>query len=427
MVFPQRWRSAAGLCAALAALAGACDEPADAPAASRAAAEPLVLPLAHLERGPLQRTVQATGTLFGEEQATISAKVAGRVAAVYHDVGDVLAPGDPLARIESTDYELALAERRRAFEEALAHLGLEALPDAGYSVDELPAVERARLQSANAEARYQRGRTLHQRQPPAISDQDFADIETEWEVAQADHRLAQLTAAAQIAEARTLEAQIATAQQRLDDTLLAVPRGDRPATQSGTAAPESSAEYAVTARRVSVGDYVQIGAPLFDLLDPDPLKLRVRIPEKEIARVRVGQEAHLSVEAYAEPFAGRVARINPAVDVSTRTFEVELTVPNADGRLRAGSFAKVEVETEIEENVAFVPRSALSTFAGVHKIFVVEDGKALERVVTPGQEDGERLELVRGLKDEDLFVAAPPLGLTTGTPVRASALESPVQ
>jgi multidrug efflux pump subunit AcrA (membrane-fusion protein) len=425
MVFPLRWRRAAGLCAVLAALAAACDEPEDA-AQPRAAAEPLVLPLARLSRGPLQRRVQATGTLFGEEEATISAKVAGRVAAVYRDVGDVLKPGDPLARIESTDYELTLAERRRAFEEALAHLGLEALPDAAFSVDTLPAVERARLQSANAEARYERGRILHQRSPPAISDQDFADIETEWEVAQADHRLAQLTAAAEIAEARTLEAQIATAQQRLDDTLLAVPFGDRPPAASGGAAPAPSAEYAVTARRVSVGDYVQIGAPLFDLLDPDPLKLRVRIPEREIARVRVGQEARLTVEAYAEPFAGRVARINPAVDVSTRTFEVELAVPNGDGRLRAGSFAKVAVETEVEENVALVPRSALSTFAGVHKIFVVEDGKAEERVVTPGQEDGDLLEILRGLEDDDLFATAPPPGLTTGTPVRA-AVESAVQ
>lgn len=413
---PSRSPKAAPLAAVLLAALAACDEP-DAPETDREV-EATLVSLARLERGPLQRRVQATGTLFGEEHATVSAKVAGRVAAVFHDVGDALRSGDPLARIEATDYELALAERRRAFEEALANLGLEELPEGPYTVDALPAVERARLQSENAKARFERGRILHERTPPAISDQDFADIETAWEVAQADHRLAQLTAQAQIAEARTFEAQIATARQRLDDTLHVVPHGERPPPPDGGAAPERPDEYSVTGRRVSLGDYVQVGAPMFELVDTDPLKLRVRIPEREIARVRAGQAARLTVEAYAEPFAGRVARINPAVDVQTRTFEVEIAVPNSDQRLRSGSFAKVEIETDIEPNVALVPSTAVTTFAGVHKVFVVQDGKAQERVVTPGQEDGERLEIVRGLADEELFVTEPPPGLTTGTPVR---------
>ncbi len=404
--------------AALLLLVAGCGAASEPEQGRSADLEAVPVQLARLERGPLQRRVQATGTLFGEEEATISAKVAGRVAAVFHDVGDALRSGDPLARIEATDYELALAERRRAFEEALAHLGLEQLPEPPYSVDSLPAVERARLQSENAKARYERGRILHERVPPAISDQDFADIETGWEVAQADHRLAQLTAQAQIAEARTLEAQIASAQQRLNDTLHVVPRGERPPELDGGSAPAVPDEYVVTARRVSVGDYVLVGAPMFELLDPDPLKLRVRIPEKEVARVRIGQEARLTVEAYADPFAGRVARINPAVDVATRTFEVEIAVPNGERRLRAGSFAKVEIETDVEPNAAFAPGSAVTTFAGVHKVFVVEDGKARERVVQPGQVDGARLEIVHGLADGESFVVAPPPGLTTGTPVR---------
>src|SRR5262245_16087730 len=389
MGLSQRSRWGARAAAALLATLAACGEP-DAPEHERAApVEALELSLGRLERAPLQRYVQATGTLFGEERATISAKVAGRIAAVFHDVGDALKPGDPLARVEPIDYELALSERRRAFEAALAHLGLEELPEPPYSVDALPAVERARLESENKKARYERGRILHERVPPAISDQDFSDIETAWEVAQADHRLAQLTAEAQIAEARTLQAQIATAQQRLNDTLHTAPLGARPPAD-GAEEPDTSAEYAVTARRVAVGDYVQIGAPMFELIDPDPLKLRVRIPEREVARVRAGQPARLTVDAYPDPFEGRLTRINPAVDAATRTFEVEIAVPNPDRRLRAGSFAKVEIATDLDPSVALVPQSAVTTFAGVHKVFVVVDGKAQERVVVSGQADGER-------------------------------------
>jgi multidrug efflux pump subunit AcrA (membrane-fusion protein) len=400
-----------------------CNKPSGDPReVSEPQREPVAVSVAPVERGAVQRTVVATGSLFGEEQTTIAAKVSGRIDAIFHDVGDALLPGEPLARVEPIDYELALAERRRAFEQALAQLGLEALPEQEFSVDELPTVERARLQAENAAARHERGALLHQRIPPAMSDQDYADLATAWEVAQADHRLAQLNAKAQLAAARTLKAQLDSAAQRLSDTLHVVPRGMVHGAANGGAA-GTSVQYVVTARHVSVGDFVPIGAPMFELVDPDPLKLRVRIPEREVARVKVGQVARLKVEAYEEDFPGRVARINPSVDVQTRTFEVEITVPNASGALRSGSFAKAEIETEYEEGVVLVPPTAIRTFAGVHKVFVVEDGKALERIVTLGSTVGERIEIVRGIAGDDVLIPAPPPGLTGGTPVHVEPVQ----
>jgi multidrug efflux pump subunit AcrA (membrane-fusion protein) len=422
-VFRMSFR-ASGLVAAFCG-ALACSKPAATPdVAESDPGPPLEVQVAAVGRGAVQRVVRATGTMFGDDQTTVAAKVSGRVEAVYRDVGDEVKPGDPLVRIESTDYELALAERRRALEQTLAQIGLEALPEAEFSVERLPAVERARLQSENAKARFERGQLLHGRSPPTMSDQEFADLETTWEVAQADHRLAALNARAQLAAARTLKAQLETAEQRLADTLHSVPSGVRPA----PAVPESIANpvrnYAVTARLVSVGDYVQIAAPMFELIDPDPLELRVKLPEREIARVHGGQRVTLSVEAYAESFEGRVARINPGIDVRSRTFEVEIAVPNADRRLRAGSFAKLAIEAELEEGVLLVPRTAVTVFAGVPKVFVVVDGKAVERVVTLGQEVDTQVEIVKGLEDSDTIVTAPPTELTVGTRVRAATVSA---
>lgn len=403
-------------------LAAACSEPRAEPGAQgpEVALAPIELRTAAVERGPVQRVVPATGTLFGEEESTVSAKVPGRIDAVYHDAGDEVAPGERLARVEPTDYELALSERARAFEQALASLGLEALPEDGFSVDALPAVQRAALQAENAKARFERGRILHQRTPPAMSEQDFADLETAWEVAQAEHRLAQLEARADLAQARTLQAQIDTARQRLADTLHVVPKGERPPPPGGDAGPESTFEYVVSARHVSAGDYVSVGDPMFELVDPDPLKLRVAIPERQIAKVRHGQRVRLSVQAYPDRFEGRVARIHPSVDTKTRTFLVEISVPNAERRLRAGSFAKLEIETSIDEDVLLVPRSAVRTFAGVHKVFVVDAGKAAERVVSLGAEVGERVEIVKGLDGSETILPEPPAGLTAGTPIVAA-------
>ncbi|MCC7015079.1 MAG: efflux RND transporter periplasmic adaptor subunit [Planctomycetes bacterium] len=408
-----RW----GACAGLVVLACGCRER-ERTAGEQAASVRFDVRVSAVERAPLQRHVRVTGSLYGEEQATIAAKVAGRVVGLYHDVGDVVMPGAELARIEATDYELAVAERRRALEQALARMGLEALPEADFSVDALPAVERARLQAENAAARHERGRVLHERVPPAVSDQDFADLRTAWEVAMADHELARLSARAQLAEARTLRAQLDSAEQRLADTLHRVPDGVRPSDRVESDGADAKAEYAITARHVAVGDFVNVGAALFEILDPDPLEARVRVPERELARIRVGLPARLRVEAYSEEFVGRVARVNPAVDVRTRTFEVEILVPNAQRRLRAGSFAKVAIESEIDDQALFVPKSAITTFAGVHKVFTVKDGKAAERVVALGESVGERIEITSGVSERDGVVVQPPAGLVSGAEVR---------
>ena len=412
-------RRPATLLFAFAASFAACSRAAPEAREAQRSLAPVEVRVARAEFGSIQRFVHATGTFYGEESAVVAAKVPGRIAAIHHDLGDVVKPGDPLADIEPTDFELAVAEQRRSFEQALARLGLAELPPGEFDVDALPAVDRARLQAENALARFERGRVLHERTPPAMSDQDYSDLRTAHEVARADQRLARLTAEAQLAEARALAAKLATAEQRLVDTHHRVPSGVRPSDRgAGTAA---RAEYAVTARRVSVGEFVAVGAPLFELVDPDPLELRVRIQERELARVRVGRRATATVEAYAEAFDGTVARVNPAVDVRTRTFEVEIVVPNADGRLHAGSFAKVAIEAELEERSVLVPASSVATFAGVNKVFGVHEGKAVERVVTLGERVGERWEIVKGLEAGDAFVLEPPMGLATGTSLREAA------
>jgi multidrug efflux pump subunit AcrA (membrane-fusion protein) len=413
------------LAAFIAAGLGCSRQPAS-PRSGAAAPDPVAVTIGAVESGPVQRYVRATGTLFGEEQAIVAAKVAGRIDSVWRDVGDPVAPGDPLARVDPRDYELAAEERRRAFEQALAQIGLstkefEALPEGSAPIDTLPAVEHARLQAENAKARFDRGRILHERTPPAMSDQDYADLRTAFEVAQADHRLARLTASAQLASARALLAQVATAEQRLADTLLRVPTGERPLLAGADASAPRSLDYVVTSRSVSVGDFVQIGAPLFELVDPDPLKLRVDVPERQAPRVHVGQRASVRVDTAPRAFEGHVSRVNFAVDTRTRTFEVEILLPNLDRLLRAGSFARAEIEAELQQDVPLVPRSAVTTFAGVNKVFGAKDGKAVERVVVLGQEVGDRVEIVKGVEPGAPIVLDPPRGLTGGTPIVAAS------
>lgn len=410
---PPRFHAAAygAFLGALGLALGACD-PAPPPA-DRAAPAAIAVEVVHPELREFTRVVRATGSIFGDEEATIAAKVAGRVVAIHKDLGDIAEPAEPLLQIDPTDYSLARIERERALAQTLARLGLESIPDSTLDIDALPSVERARLQSANAHARFERGRSLADRQPPLISEQDFADLQTAAEVAESELRVERLTAQAILAEARALEAQVATAQQRIADTLHLAPVNSD---ESGA----SPTRYEVASRFVSIGDFVQMGDPLFRVVDSDPVKLRVTAPEKRLGAVQVGQSARVLVEAFAEPFEGRVSRISPTVDPATRTFLIEVTVPNRDGRLAPGAFAVAEIEIARESGLA-LPADAVVAFAGVVKVVTVVDGKAQEQRVSTGDTQSGFVEVMGDLSPSDLVVRRPSGAIVTGAPVEVRA------
>lgn len=374
-------------------------------------------------RRELPRFTQVTGTLFGDEETTIAAKVEGRVVEVLKDLGDVAMPGDPLVRVDPTDYELERAEREGAFREALARLGLEQLPGEHFDVEALPSVERAHLQAENATARYERAKVLAIRKPPLISEQDFADIETAREVAQSNLKLERLTAEATLAEARRLRSQLDIAEQRVRDTLHRAPEPTMPVRNDGTAA-DAKRVYEVAARIVTAGDFVQVGSPLVRLVDADPLKLRVPVTERRLGTIEKGQPVAVKVEAFAEKFAGEVVRVSPAVDTSTRTFAVEILVPNPDRVLKPGLFATAEIETG-RELALLVPEAAVRSFAGLNKIMLVRDGKASEQQVELGDRSDGMVEVRSGLAGEDVVVLTSAATLTNGVPVQITPKTEP--
>jgi RND family efflux transporter MFP subunit len=379
----------------------------DAPPPTRVEQPPVEVSLAPVARRSAQRTIEATGTLFGEEQTTISAKLSGRIVTVSADIGDQVEPGAALAQIETRDYELALAERRAAVAASLARVGLTALPDDTFDATTVPTVARAQAEAANANARFDRARQLYEQTPPEISAQEFADLKTSWEVADAGARAALLTAHAELAEARTLDAEASVAAQRLADTTIRAPG----------APGDKALRYRVSGRLVSVGEYVSPGRETFRLVATDLIKFRARVPERDSGRVMPGQSVAVRVEAFAEPVIGAVSRVSPVIDAASRTFEVEINIPNADGRLKPGAFARGAIAANIDENVAFVPASSLVTFAGVHKVFSIRDGKAVEHRLQLGARDGEWIEVV-GPFDTDAVVVTNANKLASGSAVR---------
>jgi len=183
----------------------------------------------------------------------------------------------------------------------------------------------------------------------------------------------------------------------------------------------------VSARLVNLGDYVQPGSPMFRLVQDDPLKFRGELPERDVPALSIGQEVRITVDAYPdEKFPGRVSRIGAASDPTARALAFEVLVPNADHRIRPGFFGRGDLVLRRDAHAVAVPRSAVTTFAGVTKLFVVEDGVAHERAIVLGTDLGDGwVEVTDGVA-QGMQVATSGLSrLTEGAPVTVRDAAAP--
>jgi membrane fusion protein (multidrug efflux system) len=173
----------------------------------------------------------------------------------------------------------------------------------------------------------------------------------------------------------------------------------------------------VVTRDIKVAQFVTSGTRLFRISDFTPLLCRVEVPEKDLPRVRMGQTAHLEVEAYpGQRFPARVARQRPTVDPTSGTFTVTLEV-GAQGKLRPGLFASVYLETETHEDVLVIPRDALVLDSLGDTVYVMVDGVAQRREVRLGLRDEDSVEILDGLAQNEQLIVLGQEGLADGTPV----------
>jgi RND family efflux transporter MFP subunit len=376
---------------------------------------PVDVTLVPIRRLDAVRTVVVTGSLYGDIESTIAAKVAGRILRLHADLGDEIASGERLAELETRDQELELAEREQAVRATLAQLGLDRLPggdsDArGFDVEALPGVRQRRSETENARARFERAEKLFRATPPLIAEQDLADLRTTWEMARDATEVEILEARALLAKASFEQAAVETARQRIVDATILAPLGERGEPRT----------FRVAERLVSVGELMSIGTPTFVLVAVDPIRYRAQVPERFVGRIALDQRVQLLEEENAVAATGSVRRIAPRVDERSRSFEVEVVIPNPEGRLKPGAFARAAIEVATEPHVAFVPRSAIVTFAGVHRVFLVRDGKAVALRVQLGQatrvEEEDLVEIIGDLS-RDEHVVDRPGGLRADAPV----------
>ncbi|MCC7416367.1 MAG: efflux RND transporter periplasmic adaptor subunit [Acidobacteria bacterium] len=336
---------------------GAVERESQAPAPVRIAAESV----ATVQQGTIRTGPLISGELTAEREATVRAQVGGSIVEAAADEGEHVRKGALLARIEARDLQAAAVSARVAVDGAEHTL------------------EVAQRQAARTAALVEAGALARQ------------DLET-----------ARSGVAAAQSELASARAQLASARQSLADTKVTSPIAG-----------------VVSRRSVSVGDVVSPGAALYTVIDPSSMRLSAFVPSERIGQLHVGDPVEFAVSGYQDrSFVGRVQRINPAADPTTRQVPIIVTIPNADGRLIAGLYAQGRVNTESQTGLV-VPLAAVDR-SGPSPFVTRVGGGRTERVgVTLGLEDPEteRVVVGGGLQPGDLVLLGAARTVMPDTPV----------
>jgi RND family efflux transporter MFP subunit len=349
----------------------------------------------------MERSIPVTGTLAAQEQSTLSAKVPGRLQRLAVDIGSVVREGDLLAQVEPRDYELRLQQAGAALAQARVALGL---PLEGED-DRIALVEVSSVKQAQAvleEAAKNRERIENLSTVGIASQAELDTVRASYTVALARHEVALEEARTRLAALAQRRAEYEIARKQLADASVRAPF-----------------DGAVQSRPANLGEYVAVGAPIVTLVKSNPLRLRLEVPERDAMMVRHGQLVQLRVEGDTNVYPANIARLSPALSEQDRMLRLEANVPNP-GNLRPGLFASASIIVDEHEEVLTVPTNVVVTFAGIEKVVVVQDGKALEKDVNTGRRRGDRVEIVSGLRVGE-GVVLDPAGLRTGQRVSVTA------
>jgi len=354
---PERWLLAVVFVAAVLVLTACGNANGDSEKEAKDKVPAVPVEVAATQRAEMAALYSGTAPVESERKAFVMPKVQGEIRQVLADEGQRVRAGQVLARLDGDKLRLEVA------------------------------LNEATMRKLERDY----NRNLELQQKGLISAVSLDNLKYELEAAKANWELARL----QLSYCDIRSPIEGTVTQRLDVVKV-----------GNTVTP--------------VGGVIESGqSSLFVVEDLDTLMLRVNVPERELAKLSVGQVAQLTFDAVPDHvFEGEIALISPYVSADTATFTVRIRVTKTDGLLRPGMFARVAIVYERKPDALQIPRTALLDGDGPPKVFVVKDGKALERTVKLGLSNGAWIEVTDGLKDGEQVVVVGQGAVKPGAAVR---------
>jgi len=350
-------RSSLGALLALAVAAGVAGCGSKEKAAAVVAPPVLVAPV---EAMRVEDRIEATGELRAQNAAAVAAQVGGQVTKLVRDEGGAVAGDEVVIEIDPELRKLELDNARA--------LAAQAEAQAGEAGRELDRMEKLHAEGVAADAKVDQMRT-----------------------------------------------QIVTARSARDAAQAQLGMAERAMRNASVKAPFAGL---VARRYVSQGEFVQPGQKLFDLVALDPIEVEFHLAERDSSRVAQGAGVEVRVAPFPdEVFHATVSVISPTIDPQTRTLRVKALLPNPNGKLRPGLFARADLGIAVRENVPAIPQEAVLQRADGAIAFRLEGERARRRVLKLGGFHDGRVEVIEGIAPGDLVVVRGQEQLADGSPV----------
>jgi RND family efflux transporter MFP subunit len=323
---------------------------------------PMTVEVASVTRGDVALQIQVVGNLIGAATVAATPKISGRLDAVTVRLGDRVARGQRLAKIEDRELQEQLKQT-----------------EASYAVAQATIRQRdadLKLAQTNLE----RSRNLFERQ--LIPKQTFDDTDARYQAALAQVDLAQ--------------AQLQAAASRLDELKINLSNTNITSPVNGF----------VAARTLDPGAWVTPNTSFLSLVDISTVRLVANVVERDLRRIRIGMPAAVEVDAYpGEKFTGHIAHMAPILDPATRTAQIEIEIDNANFRLKPGMYAKVNFSVDKRENTLLVPATAVVDVGGKRGVFLPAEGNTAKfQPFEPGVTTSDLVEVAAGLHEGERII-----------------------
>ena len=325
----------------------------------------------------LDKSIDVTGTLEADETVNLSFEIAGRVSSFRVDFGQIVKKGDVIAELDRREYEWQLERAKANVGQLSARLGMKT-PDETYPTS-TASMRQAQANYDDAKSKYESAAKLVQ--SGDISKERAVELQKTQQARQASIDVTRDEMNGLIAQLRAQKADLEIAGKRLGDTVIRAPFNG-----------------GISAKLISPGQYIKDNTPVATLVKTNPLRLRVEVPENYSAQIQAGSVVSFTTDAApGKEFNAVIQKLNPSFDSKNRTLLAESKIVVSDTRLRPGTFVQVKLVTKKSDAVVMVPKNAVYAVAGLQKVFVIRNGKAVEVRIPPSVEQDGWTEAPAGL------------------------------
>lgn len=357
-------------------------------------------------RADMMRHIALSGQTVANANIPLAPKYTGRVTEVRAKLGDTVEAGDVLMVQDTGDLDISIAANDAATGAARADAReARASYDANYI--------KARNDLELEQSKYERNQYLYS--IGAISQDTLDKVKQEYLASKATFDV--LADQVQDGDAASVQSKVYTAdkaehatdalRRQREDMYLRAPRAG-----------------VIGYRNVEAGEIVSAGTKVFSLVDTSHLNVDCTLAESDAAILKPGMDVQVTVDALGEDYAGKIVYVSPAMDDTSKTYQVRIELETDDDAMKAGLFARTAIDILQRRATLCVPKEALLSRNGRQTLFVVgEDGKVESRDIKVGLMNDAEVEILDGIEPGDTVVVTNQDKLQDGKKVETEPYE----